>query len=47
MEKENMVWQWVNKTLTPRSRIQYYRSLEIQFPGTLFATIFEWFSFTK
>ena len=27
----------------PRSYIQYCRSLEIQLPGTLFVTIFEWF----
>ena len=27
----------------PRSYIQYYRSLEIQLPGTQFVTIFEWF----
>ena len=45
MAKENMVEKLVNKTLMPRSYIQYCRSLEIQLPGTLFVTIFEWFPF--
>ena len=44
MAKENMVKKQVNKT---RSYIQYCRSLEIQLPGMLFVTIFEWFSFTN
>ena len=47
MAKENMVLKRTNKTLTPGSYIQYYRSLEIQLPDTLFVTIFEWFPFTK
>ena len=45
MAKENMVEKLVNKTLMPRSYIQHCRSLEIQLPGTLFVTIFEWFPF--
>ena len=45
MAKENMVKKRVNKTLMPRSCIQYCRSLEIQLPGTLFVTIFECFFF--
>ena len=40
-----MVKKRVNKTLTPGSYIQYYRSLEIQLPGTLLVTIFVWFPF--
>ena len=36
MAKENMVQKRVNNTSTPRSYIQYYRSLEIHLPGTLF-----------
>ena len=35
------------RTLIPRSSIQYYRSKQIQLPGTLFVTIFEWFPFPK
>ena len=48
MAKENMVEKLVDKTLMPRSYIQYCRSLEILLPGTLFVTIFvifEWFPF--
>ena len=44
MAKENMVEKRENKTLTPRSYIQYCRSLEIQL---IFQFIFEWFPFTK
>lgn len=36
-----------NKTITPRSYIQYFKLLEIKLPGRLFVTIFEWFPFTK
>ena len=36
MAKENMVQKRVNKTLMPRSYIQF---------GTLFVTIFRWFLF--
>ena len=45
MAKESMIEKLVNKTLMPRSYIQYCRSLEIQLPGTLIVTIFEWFPF--